>query len=140
MSSSLGELCERAEELGIADELAEVVGAYVDAAERAARSCEAFRWGDSCEGTQLVYLPPVPPVLVAIGPVVEITYEATKGDGISSARIAAANVAEAPAGFKPAWSLGDGGVDDFVTLIESGGEKPLPPQFAGPSFARRPTN
>ena len=79
MSSSLGELCERAEELGIADELAEVVGAYVDAAERAARSCEAFRWGDSCEGTQLVYLPPVPPVLVAIGPVVEITYEATKG-------------------------------------------------------------
>ncbi|HUT95309.1 MAG TPA: DUF4838 domain-containing protein [Thermoguttaceae bacterium] len=46
-------------------------------------------------------------------------------------RIAAANVAKAPAGFTPAWTLGEEVVSDFVTLIESGGEKPLPAQFAG---------
>jgi hypothetical protein len=46
-------------------------------------------------------------------------------------RIAAANVAKSPAGFKPAWRLGEQVVADFVTLIDSGGEKPLPPRFAG---------
>lgn len=47
-----------------------------------------------------------------------------------AARIAAANVAKAPAGFKPVWKLGEEVVADFVTLIESGGEKPLPARFA----------
>ena len=46
-------------------------------------------------------------------------------------RIAAANNAKAPAGFKPVWTLGEAVISDFVTLIEAGGEKPLPPQFAG---------
>jgi hypothetical protein len=46
------------------------------------------------------------------------------------ARIDAANVAPSPAGFKAAWTLGEDVVADFATLIESGGEKPLPRRFA----------
>ena len=45
-------------------------------------------------------------------------------------RIAAANRASSPAGFVPVWKLGEQSVADFVTLIEAGGEKPLPATFA----------
>lgn len=46
-------------------------------------------------------------------------------------RIAAANIAKSSAGVQPVWMLGDQAVADFVTLIDAGGEKPLPKQFAG---------
>ncbi len=45
-------------------------------------------------------------------------------------RIVAANVAGSAAGIKAAWKLGEHVVSDFVTLIEAGGEKPLPARFA----------
>lgn len=45
-------------------------------------------------------------------------------------RIAAADVAKSSAGIKPAWALGSQAVADFVTLIDAGGEKPLPAAFA----------
>lgn len=45
-------------------------------------------------------------------------------------RIAAADIAKSSTGIKAAWKLGEGGVADFVTRIEAGGEKPMPAQFA----------
>ena len=64
--------------MGIDEPMAEVVAAYLKAAKRAAKTCRDFRWGDPCSGGELVHMAPPPMVLVEIGPLVEVTYEATK--------------------------------------------------------------
>ena len=46
-------------------------------------------------------------------------------------RVLAANKAKAPAGIAPVWTLGEALVAHFVTLIDAGGEKPLPTEFDG---------
>jgi hypothetical protein len=46
-------------------------------------------------------------------------------------RILAANKAKSDAGIAPAWMLGEDLVARFVTLIDAGGEKPLPAEFDG---------
>ncbi len=46
-------------------------------------------------------------------------------------RVLAANKAKAPSGVAPAWPLGEALVAHFVTLIDAGGEKPLPAEFDG---------
>jgi hypothetical protein len=46
-------------------------------------------------------------------------------------RVLAANKAKSPSGIVPAWTLGEELVAQFVTLIEAGGEKPLPAAFDG---------
>ncbi|MBT3843335.1 MAG: hypothetical protein HOF61_14280 [Verrucomicrobia bacterium] len=46
-------------------------------------------------------------------------------------RVLAANKSKAPSGGAPAWSLGDPLIAHFLTLIDSGGEKPLPADFDG---------
>jgi hypothetical protein len=46
-------------------------------------------------------------------------------------RVLAANKAKAPSGVAPAWTLGEPLVAHFVTLIDAGGEKPLPADFDG---------
>ena len=46
-------------------------------------------------------------------------------------RVLAANKAKAPSGVVPAWTLGEPLVAHFVTLIDAGGEKPLPADFDG---------
>ena len=76
--SRLRELCDDAEERGIGEPMAEVVAAYLDAAKKAERACEDFRWGDECTGGELISIPAPPMVLVEIGPLIELTYEATK--------------------------------------------------------------
>lgn len=76
--SKLHELCDEAEAMGIGEPMAQVVGAYIEQAKRAERACVDFRWGDPCTGGELVNIAPAPLVLVEIGPLVEVTYEATK--------------------------------------------------------------
>ena len=76
--SKLHELADQAEELGIEEPIAEVLQAYIDRAKAAQRACRDFRWGDPCDGGQLVHIPPPPLVLVEIGPLVSVVYEATK--------------------------------------------------------------
>jgi hypothetical protein len=46
-------------------------------------------------------------------------------------RVLAANKSKAPSGVAPARSLGDPFIAHFVTLIDAGGEKPLPADFDG---------
>jgi len=46
-------------------------------------------------------------------------------------RVLAANKAKAPSGIVPVWQLGEPLVAHFVTLIDAGGEKPLPEEFEG---------
>jgi len=46
-------------------------------------------------------------------------------------RVLAANKAKAPSGIVPVWQLGEPLVAHFVTLIDAGGEKPLPEEFDG---------
>ncbi|MCP5541869.1 MAG: DUF4838 domain-containing protein [Akkermansiaceae bacterium] len=46
-------------------------------------------------------------------------------------RVLAANKAKSAAGIAPAWQLGEELVARFVTLIDAGGEKPLPGDFDG---------
>ena len=46
-------------------------------------------------------------------------------------RILAANKAKSDAGIAPVWMLGEELVARFVTLIDAGGEKPLPAEFDG---------
>lgn len=46
-------------------------------------------------------------------------------------RVLAANKAKAPSGVVPVWTLGESLVAHFVTLIDAGGEKPLPADFDG---------
>ena len=46
-------------------------------------------------------------------------------------RVLAANRAKSDAGIAPAWQLGESLVAHFVTLIDAGGEKPLPAEFDG---------
>ena len=46
-------------------------------------------------------------------------------------RVLAANRAKSDAGVAPAWKLGEALVARFVTLIDAGGEKPLPADFEG---------
>jgi hypothetical protein len=77
-SRKLTALIRRAEELGIADQLADMLAPLVEGAERAERACESFRWGDACDAGHVVQLPPPPPVLWQLGPLVAVTYEATK--------------------------------------------------------------
>lgn len=44
-------------------------------------------------------------------------------------RVLAANKAKTPSGVVPVWTLGEALVTRFVTLIDAGGEKPLPAEF-----------
>lgn len=46
-------------------------------------------------------------------------------------RVLAANRAKSDAGVAPVWKLGEALVARFVTLIDAGGEKPLPTEFDG---------
>ena len=46
-------------------------------------------------------------------------------------RVLVANKAKAPSGIAPAWTLGEPLVAHFATLIDAGGEKPLPAEFDG---------
>ncbi len=46
-------------------------------------------------------------------------------------RILTANKIKSPSGAVPVWPLGESLVDHFVTLIDAGGEKPLPEIFNG---------
>jgi hypothetical protein len=46
-------------------------------------------------------------------------------------RVLAANKAKTPSGVVPVWTLGEPLVAHFVTLIDAGGEKPLPADFDG---------
>ena len=46
-------------------------------------------------------------------------------------RVLAANRAKSDAGIAPAWKLGEAIAARFVTLIDAGGEKPLPAEFDG---------
>ena len=76
--SRIHDLAKQAEDLGIADPMADVMAAYLDQAEHAASEFQGFHWGDAIEGGDWVDLPPPPLVLAQIGPLVEITYEASK--------------------------------------------------------------
>lgn len=75
---SLRTLLKRAEELGVADAIADVLAPMLEQAEQAEQACEAFRWGDACDEGQIVNVAPMPGVLWTLGPLVAVTYEATK--------------------------------------------------------------
>ncbi len=75
----LHELADRAEDLGIAEPLADVLEAYIAQAEVASDAYEDFHWGKQSEGGEIVRIPPPPLVVTGMGPLVEIVYESTKG-------------------------------------------------------------
>jgi hypothetical protein len=77
--SRLATLCKRAVALGIDGPIADVVESYLEQAEASADAYRDFHWGEDSEGGQLLELPPPPLVLVEIGPLVAVVYEATKG-------------------------------------------------------------
>lgn len=78
MNRKLKGQCRRAEELGVAPELAAVLRSYLDQVEQLADECQDFRWGDACDHIQLVPRH-TDEVVYGLGPLISVTYEASKG-------------------------------------------------------------
>jgi hypothetical protein len=74
----LTKLCERAERLGLTGSVADLLEAWIGAAEEAAGDYEDFHWGEVVDSGQVMMVSVPDPVLWQLGELVSVTYEAAK--------------------------------------------------------------
>lgn len=79
---TLKRLVDRAERLGVADQLAELLGGYLDSIEAADSRYKDFHWGQRSEHSQLHRHPIPDPVMDQLGELVEVVYETSKGGSV----------------------------------------------------------
>lgn len=77
--TSLRKQLKRAQDLGIEEEAAEHLRAFLDAAETSADAYEEGHWGEDVDAVSTVMLSPLPAAMWQLGELVRVEYDASKG-------------------------------------------------------------